>query len=65
MRLRFLLTYDKICEISYYQVTIVLFSRVFYEAEDLSEFPAHMKECLQTDYRRGRASEFKMDSFNP
>ena len=43
----------------------MLFSRVFYEAEDLSEFPAHMKECLQTDYRRGRASEFKMDSFNP
>jgi len=40
-----------------HEVTIVLFSRVFYEAEDLSEFPAHMKECLQTDYRRGRFYE--------
>jgi len=34
-----------------HEVTIVLFSRVFYEAEVLAEFPDHMRDCLQQDYR--------------
>ena len=28
-----------------------MFSRVFYEAKDLCEFPVHMKECLLMDHR--------------
>jgi len=34
-----------------HETTIVLFSRTFYDAKDLSEFPIHMHECLQQDYR--------------
>jgi len=34
-----------------YQVTIVLFSRVFYEADSLESFPEAMRSCLQQDYR--------------
>ena len=34
-----------------HEVTIVLFSRTFYKAHSLEEFPAHMRECLQQDYR--------------
>jgi len=34
-----------------HETTIVLFSRTFYEARELSEFPPHMHECLQQDYR--------------
>ena len=34
-----------------HEVTIVMFSRSYYTAEKLSEFPAHMHECLQQDYR--------------
>lgn len=33
------------------QVTIVLFSRVFYEADSLEVFPEAMRACLQQDYR--------------
>ncbi|ERL90115.1 hypothetical protein D910_07469 [Dendroctonus ponderosae] len=36
---------------SNHEVTIVLFSRTFYEALSLEEFPHHMRECLQRDYR--------------
>ncbi|XP_026474994.1 GATOR complex protein DEPDC5 isoform X3 [Ctenocephalides felis] len=36
---------------SNHEVTIVLFSRSFYAAESLEEFPQHMRECLQIDYR--------------
>jgi len=35
---------------SAHEVTIVLFSRTFYDAQDLCEFPEHMKECLQQDH---------------
>ena len=34
-----------------HEVTIVLFSRVYYEASDLAEFPDHMRDCLQQDYK--------------
>ncbi|KZC10817.1 DEP domain-containing protein 5 [Dufourea novaeangliae] len=36
---------------SNHEVTIVLFSRTFYNAASLEEFPNHMRECLQHDYR--------------
>ncbi|XP_017880905.1 GATOR complex protein DEPDC5 isoform X6 [Ceratina calcarata] len=36
---------------SNHEVTIVLFSRTFYSANSLEEFPNHMRECLQHDYR--------------
>nr|XP_022917865.1 GATOR complex protein DEPDC5 isoform X2 [Onthophagus taurus] len=36
---------------SNHEVTIVLFSRTFYEANCLEEFPLCMRECLQKDYR--------------
>ncbi|CAG9857512.1 unnamed protein product [Phyllotreta striolata] len=36
---------------SNHEVTIVLFSRTFYEAGSLEEFPQHMRECLQKDYK--------------
>lgn len=34
-----------------HEVTIVLFSRTFYAAKHLDEFPAAMRECLQMDYK--------------
>ncbi|CAL1534400.1 unnamed protein product [Lymnaea stagnalis] len=39
-----------------HDVTIVLFSRVFYEAKSIDEFPASIRECLQTD-SKGRMYE--------
>lgn len=30
---------------------MVLFSRVFYKATNLEEFPEHTRECLQKDYK--------------
>ncbi|CAH1099750.1 unnamed protein product [Psylliodes chrysocephalus] len=36
---------------SNHEVTIVLFSRTFYKANALEEFPQHMRECLQKDYK--------------
>lgn len=36
---------------SNHEVTIVLFSRTFYAARTLDEFPAYMRDCLQQDYR--------------
>ena len=33
------------------QVTIVLFSRTFYTANEWSDFPEYMQECLQQDYK--------------
>lgn len=36
---------------SNHEVTIVLFSRTFYAAKSLDEFPAHMRDCLQMDYK--------------
>lgn len=30
-----------------HEVTIVMFSRVFYQAKELAEFPDHMRHCLQ------------------
>lgn len=34
-----------------HDVTIVLFSRTFYEAKSIEEFPEEMRDCLQQDYR--------------
>ena len=34
-----------------FQVTIVLFSRTFYTANEWSDFPEYMQECLQQDYK--------------
>lgn len=34
-----------------HDVNIVLFSRVFYEAKSRDQFPAHMTECVQVDYK--------------
>lgn len=34
-----------------HEVTIVLFSRTFYTANSLEEFPMHMRDCLQIDYK--------------
>ncbi|CAG5135776.1 unnamed protein product, partial [Candidula unifasciata] len=39
-----------------HDVTVVLFSRIFYEAQSVDEFPVSVRECLQTDYR-GRIYE--------
>jgi hypothetical protein len=36
---------------SNHEVTIVLFSRTFYKATSLEEFPIYMRECLQQDYK--------------
>ncbi|KAJ8865677.1 hypothetical protein PR048_033197 [Dryococelus australis] len=36
---------------SNHEVTIVLFSRTFYVANNLEEFPEYMRECLQQDYK--------------
>jgi DEP domain-containing protein 5 len=36
---------------SNHEVTIVLFSRTFYSAKSIYEFPEHMRACLQTDYK--------------
>ncbi len=36
---------------SNHEVTIVLFSRTFYTAKSLEEFPIHMRECLSLDYK--------------
>lgn len=36
---------------SNHEVTIVLFSRTFYTAKSLDEFPPAMRECLQQDYK--------------
>lgn len=36
---------------SNHEVTIVLFSRTFYTAKSLEEFPIHMRDCLQMDYK--------------
>ncbi|XP_055373672.1 GATOR complex protein Iml1 isoform X2 [Condylostylus longicornis] len=37
--------------VSNHEVTIVLFSRTFYTAKSLEEFPDHMRDCLQKDYK--------------
>lgn len=34
-----------------HEVTIVLFSRTFYAAHSLDEFPVEMRDCLQLDYK--------------
>ncbi|CAN7986898.1 unnamed protein product [Ixodes hexagonus] len=34
-----------------HDVNIVLFSRVFYEAKSKDQFPAHMADCVQVDYK--------------
>lgn len=34
-----------------HDITIILFSRTYYEAESLEEFPKEMRECLQVDYK--------------
>lgn len=36
---------------SNHEVTIVLFSRTFYVAKSWEDFPVHMRDCLQMDYR--------------
>lgn len=34
-----------------HDITIILFSRTFYDAENIEEFPKEMRECLQLDYK--------------
>ncbi|KAG1657873.1 GATOR complex protein DEPDC5 [Nymphon striatum] len=34
-----------------HDVTVVLFSRTFYKAHVTEDFPEHMRECLQQDYK--------------
>lgn len=34
-----------------HDITIVLFSRTFYDAESIEEFPKEMRECLQVDHK--------------
>lgn len=34
-----------------HDITIILFSRTFYDAESIEEFPKEMRECLQVDYK--------------
>lgn len=34
-----------------HDITIILFSRTFYDAESIEEFPKEMRECLQLDYK--------------
>ena len=34
-----------------HDVTIVMFSRTYYEAFSIEDFPESMRECLQQDYR--------------
>ncbi|XP_054266200.1 GATOR complex protein Iml1 isoform X3 [Macrosteles quadrilineatus] len=36
---------------SNHEVTIVLFSRLFYSAVTIEDFPLHMRRCLQQDYK--------------
>ncbi|CAL4061728.1 unnamed protein product, partial [Meganyctiphanes norvegica] len=36
---------------SNHEVTIVLFSRTYYQANTFEEFPPHMRECIQQDYK--------------
>ncbi|XP_050720659.1 GATOR complex protein Iml1-like [Eriocheir sinensis] len=36
---------------SNHDVTIVLFSRTYYKASSIDEFPSYMRECLQEDYK--------------
>lgn len=36
---------------SNHEVTIVLFSRCFYNAQNISDFPEYMRECMQQDYK--------------
>lgn len=36
---------------SNHEVTIVLFSRTFYTAKSLEEFPVHIRDCLQIDHK--------------
>lgn len=36
---------------SNHDVTIVLFSRTYYKASSIDEFPPYMKECLLEDYK--------------
>ncbi|XP_035692022.1 GATOR complex protein DEPDC5-like isoform X3 [Branchiostoma floridae] len=41
---------------SNHEVTIVVFSRTFYDADSVDEFPQSMRKCLQVDYK-GRICE--------
>lgn len=39
-------------------MTIVLFSRTFYDAKHIDEFPAHMHNCLQQDCKNRFYEDF-------
>ncbi|XP_060856853.1 GATOR complex protein Iml1 isoform X2 [Metopolophium dirhodum] len=43
---------------SNHEVTLVVFSRVFYKANKLEEFPEAMRECLQVDYKNRFYEDF-------
>lgn len=43
---------------SNHEVTIVVFSRVFYKAKKLEEFPEAMRECLQIDFKNRFYEDF-------
>lgn len=34
-----------------HDVTIVLFSRTYYDADSIDDFPEEMQDCLQQDYK--------------
>ena len=42
-------------------MTIVLFSRIFYDAKDLSEFPLYMTPCLQKVFFCSALDPFHFD----
>uniref|UniRef100_A0A2S2R9E1 DEP domain-containing protein 5 n=1 Tax=Sipha flava TaxID=143950 RepID=A0A2S2R9E1_9HEMI len=46
------------CFGSNHEVTLVVFSRVFYKANKLEEFPELMRECLQVDYKNRFYEDF-------
>lgn len=41
-----------------HDVTIVLFSRTYYEAKSIEEFPEEMRDCLQQDFRQRFYEDF-------
>ena len=43
---------------SSHEVTIVLFSRCFYKASSIQEFPKRMQDCLQVGYNNSFYEDF-------
>jgi hypothetical protein len=53
-----LLSYTKKRFSCNHDVTIVLFSRTYYEAKSIEEFPEEMRDCLQQDFRQRFYEDF-------